>query len=253
MWATISSVQSIRSVKSNCLWPHELHLSRPPRPSPTHRVHPNSCPLSRRCHPTISSSAVPFSSCPQSFQASVSFPMSQIFASGGQSTGVSASASDLPMNTQDWSSLGWLVGYHGSPRDSQESSPTPHFKSINSSVLSFLYSPTLTPILAAAAAAAKSLQLCLTPCDPRDGSLPGSPVSGIFHARVLEWLPLPSPHPYMTTGKTIALTRWTFVGKVMSLHFNMLSRLVITFLPRSKRLLISWLQPPSEVILESQK
>ena len=85
----------------------------------------------------------------------------------------------------------------------QESSPTPHFKSINSSALSFLY----------------ELQLS---------------------------------HPYMTTGKTIALTRWTFVGKVMSLLFNMLSRLVITFLPRSKRPLISWLQSPSAVILEAK-
>ena len=96
-----------------------------------------------------------------------------------------------------------LVGSPCSPRDSQESSPTPQFKSINSSALSFLYGPTLTSI-----------------------------------------------HDY---GKTIALTRWTFVGKVMSLLFNMLSTLVITFLPRSKGLLISWLQSPSEVILEPRK
>ena len=89
------------------------------------------------------------------------------------------------------------------PRDSQESSPTPQFKSINSSVLSLLHSLTLTS--------------------------------------------------YMTTGKTIALTSWTFVGKVMSLLFNMLSRLVVTFLSRSKRLLISWLQSPSAVILEPRK
>ena len=96
-----------------------------------------------------------------------------------------------------------LVGFPCSPRDSQEFSPTPHFKSINSSVLSFL-----------------TVQLS---------------------------------HPYMTTGKTIALTRWTFVGEVMSLLLNMLSRLVVTFLPSGKRLLISWLQSPSAVISEPQK
>ena len=102
------------------------------------------------------------------------------------------------MNTQ-----GGLVGSPCRPRDSQESSPTPQFKSINSLVLSFLYSSTL--------------------------------------------------NPYMTTGKTVALTRWTFVGKVISLLFNMLPRLIITFLPRSKSLLISWLQSPSAVILEPPK
>ena len=76
-------------------------------PSPTLRVHPNPCPLSRWCHPTISSSAIPFSSCPQSFPVSASFPMSQLFASGGQKLGVSASTSVPPVNTQDWSPLGW--------------------------------------------------------------------------------------------------------------------------------------------------
>ena len=81
--------------------------ARPPCPSPTPGVHPNSCPSSRWCHPAISSSVIPFSSCPQSLPASGSFPMSQLFAWGGQSTGVSASASVLPMNTQDWSPLGW--------------------------------------------------------------------------------------------------------------------------------------------------
>ena len=85
----------------------EPQHARPPCPSPTPRVHPNSCPLSRRCHPTISSSVVPFSSCPQSFLASGSFQMSQLFTSGGQSTGVSASTCLLPVNTQDWSPLGW--------------------------------------------------------------------------------------------------------------------------------------------------
>ena len=131
-------------------------------------------------------SVVPFSSCIQSFPASGAFQMRQLFALGGQSIGVSASTSVLPMNTQDWSPLGWTDWTPWSPRDSQKSSLTRQFKSINSLVLSFLYSPTLTSI-----------------------------------------------HDHW---KTIALTRWTFVGKVMSLLLNMLSRLVITFLPRNKRL-----------------
>ena len=89
------------------LWPRGLQHARPPCPSPTPRVHSNSCPLSRWCHPTVSSSVVPFSSCPQSFPASGYFAMNQFFLSGGQSIGVSALASALPMNIQDWFSLGW--------------------------------------------------------------------------------------------------------------------------------------------------
>ena len=95
------------SVVSDSLQPHELQYSRPPCSSPTPRVYPNSCPLSRWCHPTISSSVIPFSSYLHSFQASGSFQMSQFFASGGESIGVSASASVLPMNIQDWFPLGW--------------------------------------------------------------------------------------------------------------------------------------------------
>ena len=95
------------SIMSDSLWPHELQHARPPCLSPTPRVHSNSCPLSRWCHPAISSSVVPFSPCPQSLPATGSFPMSQLFAWGGQSIGVSASASVLPMNTQDWSPLKW--------------------------------------------------------------------------------------------------------------------------------------------------
>ena len=102
-----SSVQFSHSVMSDSLWPHELQHTRPPCPSPTPEVHSNSCPLGRWCHPAISSSVIPFSSCPQSFPASESFPMSQHFAWGGQSIGVSALASVLPMNTQDWFPLGW--------------------------------------------------------------------------------------------------------------------------------------------------
>ena len=100
------SVQFSHSVMSDSLWPHGLQPTRLPCPSPTPRVCSNSCPLSRWCHPTISSSVIPFSSCPQSFPASGSFPMSQLFASGGQSIGVSASASVPPMNSQDWFPLG---------------------------------------------------------------------------------------------------------------------------------------------------
>ena len=92
---------------SNSLRPHELQHPKPPCPSPTPRVYSNSCPSSRWCHPAISSSVVPFSSCPQSFPASGSFAMCQLFTWGGQSIGVSASASVLPMNTQDSSPLGW--------------------------------------------------------------------------------------------------------------------------------------------------
>ena len=110
------SVQFSRPVVSNSFWPHELQHASPPCPSPTPRVYSNSCPLSQWCHQIISSSVVPFSSCLQSCPASGSFPMSQFFASGGQSIGVSASASVLPMNIQDWFPLGWTSWFSlGSP------------------------------------------------------------------------------------------------------------------------------------------
>ena len=101
------SVQFSHLVVSDSLWPHELQHARPPCPSPTPGVYSNPCPSSWWCHPTNSYSVIPFSSCPQSLPASGSSPMSQLFAWGGQSTGISASASVLPMNTQDWSPLGW--------------------------------------------------------------------------------------------------------------------------------------------------
>ena len=103
----LSSVQFSRSVVSDSLRPHESQHARPPCPSPIPGVHSNSCSLSRWCHPVISSSVVPFSSCPKTRPASGSFPVSQLFAWGGQSIAVSALASVLPMNTQDWSPLGW--------------------------------------------------------------------------------------------------------------------------------------------------
>ena len=141
-----SSVQFSHSVVSNPLRPHELQNARPPCPSPTPRVHSNARPSSRWCHPTVSSSVVPFSSCPQPLPASESFPMSQHFTWGGQSTGVSALASVLPKNTQDWSPLEWTGWISFQSKGLSRVFPKPQFKSINSLVLSFLHSPTLTSI-----------------------------------------------------------------------------------------------------------
>ena len=183
----ILSVQFSHSVESDSLQIHGLQHARPPCPWLTSRVHSKSCPLSRWCHPTISASVIPFSSHLQSFPASGSFQMSQFFASGGQSIGVSASASVLPMNIQDWFSLGWTG-----------------WISLQSKGLSKLQHHS----------SKGSILRC----------------SAFFIVRL--------SHPYMTNRKNKALTRWTFVGKVMSLLFHTLSRLVITFLPRSKRLLI---------------
>ena len=165
------------SVVSNSLWSHGLQHARLLCPSPTSGAYSNSCPLSRWRDPTILSSIIPLSSCLQSFPASGSFQMSQLFVSGGQSIGVSTLALVLPMNTQNWSPFQGIL----------KSLPQHHSSK--------------APILQC---------------------------SALFIVQL--------SHPYMTTGKTIALTRWTFVDKVMSLLFNMLSRLVITFLPRSKRL-----------------
>ena len=120
------------SVVSDSLWPHGLQRDRPPCPSPTPGVDSNSCPLSRWCHPTISFSVVPFSSCLQSLPASASFQMSQFFPSGGQSIGVSALPSVLPMNIQYWFPLRWTCWISLQSKGLQESSPTLQFKSINS-------------------------------------------------------------------------------------------------------------------------
>ena len=138
--------QFSRSVVSDSLPPPESQHARPPCPSPTPRAHSDSRPLSQWCHPAISSSVVSFSSCSQSLQASESFPVSQLFTWGGQSIGVSASASFLPKKSQGWSPSEWAGGSPYSPWDSQESSPTTQFKCINSSVINFLHSPTLTSI-----------------------------------------------------------------------------------------------------------
>ena len=180
-------VQFSCSLMSDSSQPHELQYARLPCPSPTPGAYLNSCPLSRWCLSTISSSVIPFSSCLQSFPASGSFLMSQFFASGGWSIGVSALASVLPVNIQDWFPLGW-TGWISLRSKSLKSSPTLLFKSINSLVLNFLYGWNLTSV-----------------------------------------------YDYW---KTLALTRLIFVGKVMSLLFNMLSKLVIAFLPRNKCLLI---------------
>ena len=142
----LSSVPFSHSVMSDSLWPHGLQQSRFSCPSPTPRARSNSCPSSWWSHPTISS-CLPLLLLPSIFPSILdSFPTSQFFSSGGQSIGASASASVLPMNIQAWFPLGWTGGSPCCPRDSQESSPTPQFKSINSSALSFLYSPTLTSI-----------------------------------------------------------------------------------------------------------
>ena len=131
---------------SSSLRPHELQHSRTPCPSPTPWVHPNSCPLSQWCHPTISSSVVPFSFHLQSFPASGSFPMSQFFTSGDQSIGVSPSASVLPMNIQDWFPLGLIGWISLLPKLLSRVFSNSTVQNINSSALSLLYSPNLISI-----------------------------------------------------------------------------------------------------------
>ena len=173
LWVQFSQVTF--SVVSDSLWPHGLQHARPPYLSPTPRVYSNSCPLSRWCHPTISSSVVPFTSHIQSFPALGSYQMSQLFESGGWIIGISASASVLPMN---------------------------------SGLISF--------------------RMDWLDLLPDEGILKSSLQHHNSKASVL-WISafviVQLSHPYVTTGKTIALTRWNFVGKVMSLLFNMLSRL----------------------------
>ena len=188
---------------SDSLRPHEWQHARPPCPLPTPRVHPDSCPSSQWCHPAISSSVIPFSSCPQSLPASESFPMSQV--------------------CMRWPKY-WSFSFNISP-----SNEHPGLIFFRMDWLDLLaVQGTLKSLLQHHSSKASILQC-----------------SAFFTVQL--------SHPYMTTGKTIALTRRTFVGKVMALLLNMLSRLVITFLPRSKHLLISWLQSPSVVILEPRE
>ena len=125
---------------------HELKHTRLLCPSPSPQDCSNSCPLNQWCYPTISSSLAPFSFCLQSFPASGSFPMSQLFTSVGQSIGASASTSVFPVNIQDWFPLELIIRSLCSSRDSQESSPAPQFKSTSSLTLSFLYGLTLTSV-----------------------------------------------------------------------------------------------------------
>ena len=140
------SDQISRSVVSDSLQPHESQHARPPCPSPIPGVLSDSRPLSQWCHPAISSSVIPFSSCPQSIPASESFPMSQLFVWGGQSTGISASASFLPKKSQGWSPSEWTGWISLQSKGLWRVFPIPPLKSINSSVLSLLHSPTLTSI-----------------------------------------------------------------------------------------------------------
>ena len=184
IYNSIKNGQSVshfsRSVMSDSLRPHELQHTRPPCLSPTPGVYPNSCPLSWWCHPIISSSSVvPFSSCPQSFPTSGSFPMSRLFTSDGQSIGASASASVLPMTIHGWFPLGWTG-------------------------LISLLTKGLSSLLQHHSSKA-SILWC----------------SAFFMVQL--------SHPSMTTGKTVALSRWTFVDKVICLLFNMLSRFVTDF------------------------
>ena len=159
----LSSVQFSHSVVSDSLQPYGLQHVRPPCPSPAPRFHSNLCVLSWWCNPTISSSVVPFSSHPQSFPASGSFPMNQFFASGGQSIGVSASSSILPMNIQDWFPLG-LTGWI------------------------FLLSKELSRVFS-------------------NSTVQKHQFSGAQAFFIVQL-----SHPYVTTGKNIALTRQTFAG-----------------------------------------
>ena len=140
------NIQFSLSVMSISLQPHELQHCRPPCPSPTPGVHPNSCASSQWCHPAISSSVIPFSSCPQSLPAPESFPMSQLFIQGGQRIGVSASTSVLPMNIQDWSPLGWIGWISLQSKGLSRIFSSTIVQNINSLLLSFLHSPTLTSI-----------------------------------------------------------------------------------------------------------
>ena len=185
--------QFSHSVTYDSLRPHGLQQARLSCPSPTPGVYSNSCPLSRWCHPTISSSVIPFSSRLQSFPASRSSPRSWFFTSGDQSIRVLASASALPMNIQDWFPLG-LTGW---------------ISLQSKGLLRVLFNTTVLK-------------------NQFFGPQFSLQSNSHIHTSLLE--------------KNIALTRWTFVGKVMPLLFNMLSRLATTFLPRSKHLFISWLQ-----------
>ena len=143
-WLQFSSVQFSCSVVSDSLQPHEQQHARPPSPSPTPGVYSNPCPS--RCHPTISSSVIPFSSCPQSLPASESFPMSQLFDEVAKVLEFQLQHHSFQRNPRADLLQNGLVGFSCSPRDSQESSSTPQFKSINSLALSLLHSPTLTSI-----------------------------------------------------------------------------------------------------------
>ena len=206
-WQTVFFLIVIVFVQSlSCVWlfatrwtaAHQASL--PPLPP---RIFSNSCPSSQWCHPTISSSVVHFSSCLQSFPASVSLPMSQLLASGGQRIGASASVSVLPMNIQGWFPLG-----------------STGLISLQSKGLSRVFSSTT------------------------------GQKHQFFGAHLSLWS---NSYLDMTTGKPIALTTWTFVGKMMPLLFNTLFRFVTACWPRSKCVLIAWLQSQPIMILEPKK
>ena len=190
----MSSVQFRHSVMSDSLQPCKPQHARPPCPSPTPRVYSNSCPSSQQCHPAISSSVVPFSSCPQSLPASGSFPVSQLFAWGGQSTGVSASASIFPMNTQDWSALGWTgwISLQSKGLSRVFSNTTVQKHQFFGTQLSSQSNPHIHTWAnkgendLSDTSEVKVARLCPTLCNPMAYT-----VHGIFQARILEWVAFP--------------------------------------------------------------
>ena len=220
---------------SNSLQLHGLQHARLPCPSPTPGVYSNSCPSRWWCHPTVSSSVIPFSSCLQSFPASGSFQMRRFFACGGQSIGVSASTSVLPVNIQDWFPLGltglislqskglsrvfynttvWKHQFFGaqlySPAlTSMISLLVPWNSDLTYSKADFLwvYSLNRSISIKLVAASAKSLQACPTLCDPIESSSPGSAVSGILQARTLEWVAISFSNAWKWKVKVKSLSR----------------------------------------------
>ena len=186
-------MRNLSSVPESCLTlrPHEPQRARPPCPSPTPGVHPNPHPLCWWCHQTILSSVIPFSSCPQSFPASGSFQMSSLFTSGDQSIGVSASTSVPPMNTQDWSPLGWTswISLLRKPRIINLNSALSFLGNLYQIMFSRQH---LTFILDAfPCCVCVSRSFCPTLWDPMGCISPGSSVREIFYARILEWVAMP--------------------------------------------------------------
>ena len=234
------------SVVSDSLWPHWLQHARLPCPSPSPRACSDSCQLSWWCHPTILSSVVSFSSCPQSFPASGSFLMSRLFISGSQSIGASSSASVLPLNKQDWFPLGWTgwislqskglsrvffntavqkhQWFNTQPSYTRASLVAQRLKHLPAMQETWVQSLGREDPLEKKMATHSSILAWRIPWTEEPGGLQSMGSQKVGH----DWVTLLThsaffmvqlSHPYMTTGKTISLTRWIFIGKVMSLIF----------------------------------